>query len=84
MAVFKARLTLPPELVTEPVIYNLGRKYKIITNIRRANITQNAGWIILEISGSSNEIEKAIEYLESIKVKVEPVEGDIICGQDNV
>ena len=78
MAVFKARLTLPPELVTEPVIYNLGRKYKIITNIRRANITQNAGWIILEISGASNEIEKAVEYLESIKVKVEPVEGDII------
>jgi len=78
MAVLKARLTFPPELVTEPVIYNLGRKYKIITNIRRANITQNAGWIILEISGSSDEIEKAVKYLESIKVKVEPVEGDII------
>jgi ABC-type methionine transport system ATPase subunit len=78
MALLKARLTFPPELVTEPVIYNLGRKYKIITNIRRANITQNAGWIILEISGGSDEIEKAVEYLESIKVKVEPVEGDII------
>ena len=78
MALLKVRLTFPPELVTEPVIYNLGRKYKIITNIRRANITQNAGWIILEISGSSDEIEKAVEYLESIKVKVELVEGDII------
>ena len=78
MAVFKARLTLPSELVTEPVIYNLGRKYKVITNIRRANITQNAGWIILEISGKGEEIQKVIEYLESIKVKVEPVEGDII------
>ena len=78
MAVFKARLTLPSELVTEPVIYNLGRKYKVITNIRRANITQNAGWIILEISGKEEEIQKVIEYLESIKVKVEPVEGDII------
>lgn len=78
MAVLKVRLTLPSELATEPVIYNLGRKYKIITNIRRANITQNAGWVILEISGGSDEIEKAVEYLESIKVKVEPVEGDII------
>ena len=78
MAVLKVRLTLPSELVTEPIIYNLGSKYKIITNIRRANITQNAGWVILEISGGSNEIEKAVEYLKSVKVKVEPVEGDII------
>ena len=78
MAVIKARLTFPNELVTEPVIYNLGRKYKIITNIRRANITQNAGWVILEINGDQDEIEKAIEYMESMKVKVEPVEGDII------
>lgn len=78
MAVLKARLTFPNELVTEPVIYNLGRKYKIITNIRRANITQNAGWVILEINGDQNEIDKAVEYLENIKVKVEPVEGDII------
>ncbi|MFQ6041261.1 MAG: NIL domain-containing protein [Candidatus Poribacteria bacterium] len=78
MAVLKARLTFPNELITEPVIYNLGRKYKIITNIRRANITQNAGWVILEISGDQDEIDKAVEYLESIKVKVEPVEGDII------
>ncbi|HIE29652.1 TPA: FeS-binding protein [Candidatus Poribacteria bacterium] len=78
MAVLKARLTFPNELITEPVIYNLGRKYKIITNIRRANITQNAGWVILEISGDQDEIDKAVEYLEGIKVKVEPVEGDII------
>jgi len=78
MAVFKARLTLSSELVTEPVIYNLGRKYKVITNIRRANITQNAGWIILEISGKEEEIQKVIEYLESLKINVEPVEGDII------
>ena len=78
MAVFKARLTLPSELVTEPVIYNLGRKYNIITNIRRANITPNAGWIIMEMSGKEDEIQKAVEYLESLKVNVEPVEGDII------
>jgi len=78
MAVLKFRLTLPTELVTEPIIYNLGRKYKVITNIRRANITQNAGWIILEINGKDDEIQKAIKYLESVKVKVETVEGDII------
>jgi ABC-type methionine transport system ATPase subunit len=78
MAVSKLRLTFPPELVSEPVVYNLGRKYRVIINIRRANITQNAGWIILEISGTKDEIQKAVEYLESVKVKVETVEGDII------
>ena len=36
MAKRRVRFTFPTPLVTQPVIYNLGHDFKIVTNIRRA------------------------------------------------
>ncbi len=40
-----------PLLVTEPVIYQLGKQFAIVTNIRRADVTRDQGWVLLEITG---------------------------------
>lgn len=74
----KVRLTIPPEKITEPIIYNIGQQFRVVTNIRRANVTEESGWVMLEILGSSDEIERAIDYLKNINVQVEPVEGDVV------
>lgn len=37
------RFTLPPALVTEPLIYELSRQFDVATNIRRANVTKDSG-----------------------------------------
>ena len=74
----KVRLTFPPEKITEPIIYNIGQHFRVITNIRRANVTEEAGWVMLEMRGTSDEIERAIDYLKNINVQVEPVEGDVV------
>ena len=74
----KVRLTFPPEKITEPIIYNIGQQFRVVTNIRRANVTEESGWVMLEIRGSSDEIERAIDYLKNINVQVEPVEGDVV------
>lgn len=74
----KVRLTIPPEKITEPIIYNIGQQFRVITNIRRANVTGDAGWVMLELLGASDEIERAIDYLKNIKVQVELVEGDVV------
>jgi len=72
------RLTFPPDLITEPVIYNIGHQYNVVTNVRRANVTAETGWVVLEITGEPDELERAIDYLKNIKVQVEPVEGDVV------
>jgi ABC-type methionine transport system ATPase subunit len=74
----RVRLTFPPERVTEPVIYNIGHQFKIVTNIRRANVTKDAGWVILEMSGDESELEQAMDYLRKTGIEVEPIEGDIV------
>jgi ABC-type methionine transport system ATPase subunit len=74
----RVTLTFPPELIQEPVIYNIGRHYKVVTNIRSANVTDHVGWVTLEIDGEEKEYLKALSYLKEIGVKVEPVERDVI------
>lgn len=80
MAVLRARITFPEKLVKEPVIYNLGRKFSIVTNIRRANIDERFGWVILEMTAGQGELDQGIKYLESLGVRVDPVESDVVEG----
>lgn len=67
-----------PNLVKEPVIYQLGRKFEIVTNIRRADVTRDQGWVLLEITGENEELDRGVRYLEERGVKVEPAEGDLV------
>ena len=78
----KSRLWLmfQPKLVTQPVVFELGKKFNIVTNIRQASVDEEIGVLSVEIDGERPEIERAIEWLEEIGVKVEPVEINTIEG----
>jgi hypothetical protein len=65
-------------LIKEPVIYNIGHRFKIVTDIRSANVSENVGWVTLEIDGEEEEYLKALKYLTAIGVTVEPVERNVI------
>ncbi|HYT13886.1 MAG: FeS-binding protein [Chloroflexi bacterium] len=78
MARRRLKLIFGTDLVKEPVIYQLGRKFEIVTNIRRADVTGDAGWVLLEVTGEPDELDKGVEYLESRGVRVEPAEGDLV------
>ena len=78
MARRRLKLIFGPALVTEPVIYQLGRKFEIVTNIRRADVTRDHGWVLLEVTGETDELDRGVDFLESRGVKVEPAEGDLV------
>ena len=78
VANLKVHITFPEEKIREPIIYQIGRDYKVITNIRRADVTEKTGWIDIELTGESAEIERAVEGLKKKGVKVDPIERNII------
>ncbi len=80
MARQRVKFTFPQELITEPLIYKLGTEFQLVTNIRRADVTADRGWVILELDGEPSEIERGIAWMTSKGVRVDPVEGDIIEG----
>ena len=71
MPIKQIRLTFQTSLISEPVIYRLGHKYKVIPNIKRANVRQNTGWVILDLEGEENEISASLEWIKSIGVDVD-------------
>ncbi len=72
------KLTFSQELIQEPVIYTMAKKFNIMPNIRRARVTKEIGEVVLEIEGDQQDLEKGIDYLTGMGVIVEPVVGDII------
>lgn len=78
MASLKVHITFPEEKIREPIIYQIGRDYKVITNIRRADVTEKTGWVDLELTGEPDEVERAVAGLKQKGVKVDPIERNII------
>lgn len=80
MALRRVRLTFPEGLVTRPIIYELGKSFEVVTNIRRADVGADVGWVVLELDGAEAEIDMALAWTTGQGVRVDPVVGDIIEG----
>ncbi len=80
MATRRVRFTFPEALVDRPIIYDLSHQFKVVTNIRRAEVRKDMGWVILELEGAEEEIERGIQWAESHGVRVDPVGGDVLEG----
>lgn len=80
MAKRQVMFTFPPDLIREPIIFNLGLQFKVVPNIRRADISENKGWVVLELEGEEKDIEAGIAWLTGKGIRVDPVTGDIMEG----
>jgi ABC-type methionine transport system ATPase subunit len=73
-------LMYPTRLITRPIIWELGKKFEIVTNLRQASVNDEVGLVCLELSGERDEVKRSIAWLEELGVKVEPVEINTIEG----
>lgn len=80
MAKRSVMFTFPQDLIKEPIIFNLGQQFNVVTNIRRADVSEDKGWVVLELEGEENDIEEGISWVTSKGVRVDPVIGDIVEG----
>jgi hypothetical protein len=70
MAVNRVKFTFPTNLVTEPIIYTISKNFEIITNIRRADVRPEMGWVILDLIGTESEISKSLDWAKTSGVTV--------------
>ncbi len=67
-------------MITEPIIYELGHRFRVVTNIRRADVREQMGWVVLELEGAEDELSSGLEWVTSTGVRVDYVSGDVIEG----
>ena len=67
----RVQLDYPLEQVKEPIIYHLVTDYRLIPNIRRANIdVHTGGMLVLEIEGEELDLQDGISFLRSLNITV--------------
>ena len=76
MAKRRVMLTFTTELLVEPITYNLGQQFNLVINIRRAEVSEDGGWLILELEGEDKDIEDGITWVISKGARVGPVSNE--------
>jgi L-aspartate semialdehyde sulfurtransferase ferredoxin len=74
----KVHIRFPEDKIKEPVIYQIGHEFKVVTNVRRADVRETTGWMDLELTGDSTEIERAIAGPRKKGVIVDPIELNVV------
>ena len=78
MTKLRFHIRFPEEKIIEPIIYQIGHEYQVVTSIRRADVRETTGWMDIEFSGKTEEIERAIDGLRKKGVMVDPIELNVV------
>jgi ABC-type methionine transport system ATPase subunit len=73
----RVRLTFPEHLIKQPIIARMVREFDIMPNIRRANVEETVGWMVCELGGDDEAVERAILWLHDLGVQVDRL-GDVV------
>lgn len=76
----RLHLTFPEQLVRQPIISHMVLEHGVEVNIRRADVDEHVGWMVLEVSGADEKLAEATEWLRGQGIEVNDVDGDIVAG----
>jgi ABC-type methionine transport system ATPase subunit len=72
----RLHLTFPEHLAQEPVIYRLGQDFGLVTTIRKANIDEHSGWVIVEVEGGEEDVARAVAWLTDQGIQVDRIQEE--------
>jgi ABC-type methionine transport system ATPase subunit len=72
----RVMLNYPRELLSEPIIYTISQQFNLVANIRRAEVDEERGWIMLELEGRDEDIEAGITWVISKGMRVETISDE--------
>lgn len=76
MATRRLKLTFPQELIREPVIFTMAKKFDVMPNIRRAKVTESVGEVVLELEGTDKNLDAGMAFLQERGLKIEQVDDE--------
>ena len=71
-SITKKFLLLFPKSETEkPIVYHLVKDHNLIINIFRAKVTpEEEGYLVLDVTGTPEDIERGMEYVRTFNVSI--------------
>lgn len=78
MPSLRFHIRFPEDKIKEPIIYQIGHEYQVVTSIRRADVRETTGWMDVELTGATAAIDQAVEGLRKKGVLVDPIELNVV------
>ena len=78
MARVRVKFSYSVDKVSLPVIDTLSKRFDLVSNIRRADVQDHSGWVILQLDGATESIDAGIQWVRDQGVIVDPLEGDVV------
>ena len=75
----RVKLTFPEHLVKQPIIARMVREFNVLPNIRRASVEETMGWIVCELGGEADSVDRSIAWLRDLGVQVD-LPADVVEG----
>ncbi len=76
-------LTFPPETTGEPITYNLIRKFDIMVNIVKADVTPgHIGHLVMEMTAPPKILNEGLEYIREHNVECVSIDRRITYRKD--
>jgi ABC-type methionine transport system ATPase subunit len=79
MAMQRVMLKYPDDLIKEPLLDRMAKRFDVESNIRRAHVTDTVGEVVVELTGSPENLAAGLRFLEDAGVSVQPIEGDLLA-----
>ncbi len=71
------------EIVDKPVVYSLVKDFDLAFNIMRARISpRREGLMVLDLTGTKKNFDRAISYLRELGLSVEPLSKSVTRNID--
>ena len=71
-------LTFHRDQAGKPILFNIGKRFRLTVNIRRAMLNEEAGWAEVQLIGAEEEIGRAIADLHTTGVNVSGPLTDLV------
>ena len=79
MSTKKLLLRFPKCETEKPIVYQLVKDYNLMINIFAAKVTQDQeGFLVLDVTGDDEWIERGMEYVRSFGVIIQAVDSGIV------
>ena len=80
----KLLLWFPKCECEKPIIYHLVRDHNLVVNIFRAKVTpEEEGYLVLDVTGTEQDIENAIEFVKTFNVTVNFTGKGVTCDDES-
>jgi hypothetical protein len=66
------RFGYPPELLNEPIMYELGKRFGVTMNLHRVNLGDTHRWVEMEVIGGGQDTESILAWARDRGLLVEP------------